>query len=688
MKSIKYFLILSMLIMVGCASRIDIPMVENTTVIPDRVNMVNMRVGIVLPDENLVKSYVIGSATENIPAGKHLRIMEKKYFPVAFTSAVAAVPGSFPDNVDALISADIQDFSFEGVQVAAGFGMKYRINLGVKVTVTDKNRMTIWETTARSVKESRSVVSPVIPYKTLMAEALSAAMDDCFKKLNEEIALSGELQAYAANLRKQPAVAAAPVRQTYAAPVQTAQPLQTAQAAQQSGGYLGVNIQALSTEKQLMITRIVASNARFRAGLSGVEVVGVLPNSPAETVGIHTGDIIAEVNGTAVTSAESFVSFIGSQSPAAKITLYVIRGTRPSYFDVVLGSTADAGKPAQQTYSSVPAPAAEPQPAENELPPYREDAYAVVIGIDYKGRSDIPALKYASSDAQEVYNILTDRRYGGIPKENAVLLLNENATRNNIVAALRKIKTWDGYMYVYFSGHGAPVTSGEKVTDALIVPYDSVLSDPDSLSDTAVRVSYIEDMVDSSNAKGVLVALDACFTGSGKSIVAKGGKPIVGMMAAPDIIKTVGSGRVIITSSAANQQSWEDDSEYKSGLFSHFFKEGLTGKGGNGVWVTINDISEYIKNNVAKAAFRLKGQQQDPQVIGTGDFTVSRNWEKSRLMDEETGKNKLKALFEKGLINSAQLSKGLDELKKPVKSKLMDAFLKGKVDDKSFGELY
>ncbi|MGE4267935.1 MAG: caspase family protein [Deferribacterales bacterium] len=682
MKTLRYFFILSMVMLSGCASVIDVPMVENAGSVPDRVNTVNMRVGIVLPDENLVKSYVIGSATENIPSGKHLRIMEKKYFPVAFTSAVAAAPGSFPDNVDALISADVQDFSFEGVQVAAGFGMKYRVNLGVKATVTDKNRMTIWETTARSVKESRSVVSPVIPYKTLMAEALSAAMDACFKKLNEEIALSGELRAYASNLKKQPTVVVASALPTYAAPVQTAQTVQ------QNGGYLGVNIQALSAEKQLMITRLVTSNTRFRAGLSGVEVVGVMPNSPAETAGIHTGDIIADVNGTPVTSAENFVSFIGSQAPSAKITLYVIRGTRPSYFDVVLGSTADAGKPAQQTYAAVPVPAAEPQTAESELPPYRTDAYAVVIGIDYKGRSDIPTLKYASADAQDVYNILTDRRYGGIPKENAVLLLNENATRNNIVAALRKIRTWDGYMYVYFSGHGAPVTSGEKVTDALIVPYDSVLSDPDSLSDTAVRVSYIEDMVDNSNAKGVLVALDACFTGSGKSIVAKGGKPIVGMMAAPDIIKTVGSGRVIITSSAANQQSWEDDSEYKSGLFSHFFKEGLTGKGGSGVWVTINDISEYIKNNVAKAAFRLKGQQQDPQVIGNGDFTVSRNWEKSRLMDEETGKNKLKALFEKGLINSAQLSKGMDELKKPVKSKLMDAFLKGKIDDKSFGELY
>jgi len=74
-------LLLSILIIAGCAARIDVPMVENSSAAPDRVNAVNMRVGIVLPDENMVKSKVTGSVTETIPAGKHLRNMEKKLFP-------------------------------------------------------------------------------------------------------------------------------------------------------------------------------------------------------------------------------------------------------------------------------------------------------------------------------------------------------------------------------------------------------------------------------------------------------------------------------------------------------------------------------------------------------------------------------------------------------------------------------
>lgn len=56
-------------------------------------------------------------------------------------------------------------------------------------------------------------------------------------------------------------------------------------------------------------------------------------------------------------------------------------------------------------------------PADEKLPPLRPDTYAIIIGIDYKEREDIPHLQYASSDAKKVYDILTDPRYGGIPKE-------------------------------------------------------------------------------------------------------------------------------------------------------------------------------------------------------------------------------------------------------------------------------
>lgn len=328
------------------------------------------------------------------------------------------------------------------------------------------------------------------------------------------------------------------------------------------------------------------------------------------------------------------------------------------------------------------------QPAEGKLPPLRSDTYAVVIGIDYKDRQDIPHLQYPSQDAKKVYDILTDARYGGVPKENTTLLLNEDATKNKMISALRKIKNWDGYVYVYYSGHGAPKTKEDKFVDAFLVPNDVVIADPEMMEETSIKVSYLQDLMDSSQAKGVMVALDACFSGGGKSIVPKGGKPLVGMLVNPELIKPKGTGKVIITSSATNQQSWEDEKEIQGGIFSHYLIEGLKGKAGKEAWVKVDELGSYIKESVPKAARKLKGQEQNPVVSGKGDFAVTRNWERAKVMDADMARVRLKNVFEKGMITTEQLSKAMDELKTPSRSKTLEAFLEGKIDERKFGELY
>lgn len=326
--------------------------------------------------------------------------------------------------------------------------------------------------------------------------------------------------------------------------------------------------------------------------------------------------------------------------------------------------------------------------SDEKLPPLRPDTFAVIIGIDYKNRPDMPNLQYASDDARKIYETFTDARYGGVPKENAILLLNEKATRNEMISALRKIKTWDGYVYVYYSGHGAPKTKEDKLVDGFLVPYDVVITDPDAMEDTAIKISYLQELIDSSNAKGVMVALDACFSGGGKSIIPKGGKPLVGMLVSPELIKAKGAGKVIITSSAANQQSWEDEKEIKSGIFSYYLLEGLKGKAGKGAWVNVGELADYIKENVPKAARKLKGIEQTPQITGKADFAVTRNWERAKVMDVEIARAKLKSAFEREFITAEQLNRALDELKLSSRSRILEAFLEGKIDEDKFGELY
>lgn len=330
-----------------------------------------------------------------------------------------------------------------------------------------------------------------------------------------------------------------------------------------------------------------------------------------------------------------------------------------------------------------------PSPGE-KLPPSRPDAYAVAIGIDYKGRKDIPSLQYPSQDAKRIYKLLIDPRYGGVPEENATILLNEKATTNAIKGALRKVKYQEGYVYIYYSGHGAPKTKEGKFIDGYLVPYDADVSSIEAIEDTGIKLSCIEGIMDESRAKGMLIALDACFTGGGKSIVPKGGKPLVGMLVSSTIIHPKGIGKAIITSSASNQQSWEEEKEIKGGIFSHYLLEGLKGKADkdNDSWVTVDEIYGYLKESVFKAAKRLKGEDQNPQLIGKADFAVTRNWARAKVMDVEVAKSSLKAAFEMEYITVKQLNRALDELKTQRRSKTLEAFLKGEFDAKRFGELY
>ncbi len=242
-------------------------------------------------------------------------------------------------------------------------------------------------------------------------------------------------------------------------------------------------------------------------------------------------------------------------------------------------------------------------------------------------------------------------------------------------------------MYVYYSGHGAPKTKDERLVEGLLVPSDAIITDPESLEETSIKISYLQAAVESSPAK-VFVALDACFSGGGKSVVPKGGKPLVGMLVTPDLLQPRAKEKVIITSSALNQQSWEDDKELKRGIFSHFLIEGLMGRASKEAWTNINDLAAYIREAVPQAAKKLKGVEQIPQVSGKGNFPVARNWEKARFYNLETARARLKSAFESGFITIDQLNRALDELKSQTHSKTLEAFLEGKIEARKFGELY
>src|SRR5262249_43500674 len=91
---------------------------------------------------------------------------------------------------------------------------------------------------------------------------------------------------------------------------------------------------------------------------------------------------------------------------------------------------------------------------------YRDDAHAVIIGINQYQDPAIRKLEYARADAEAMYKVLTDAAIGHFKKECVTLLVDENATEKRIKAAIgthlpSQAKAQDT-VFVYFAGHGAP----------------------------------------------------------------------------------------------------------------------------------------------------------------------------------------------------------------------------------------
>ena len=141
----------------------------------------------------------------------------------------------------------------------------------------------------------------------------------------------------------------------------------------------------------------------------------------------------------------------------------------------------------------------------------------VLVGVDAYERSEVPPLSGCVNDVALVRRIL--KQCFGIPNEDIRVLVNERATKANIVHRLRQAvrDSEDGDVIgFYFSGHGSQLRDrdGDELTDRLdelICPYDM---DWD-------RGTYIlDDDLDAIFAEvppGVLLEafFDCCFWGAG-----------------------------------------------------------------------------------------------------------------------------------------------------------------------------
>ncbi|MDO8367608.1 MAG: caspase family protein, partial [Saprospiraceae bacterium] len=213
--------------------------------------------------------------------------------------------------------------------------------------------------------------------------------------------------------------------------------------------------------------------------------------------------------------------------------------------------------------------------------------YAVVVGVSQY--TAMPSLQYTDDDAMLFYAHLESPEGGAISQNHITLLLDEDATRQNIAQALHQMAQRadaDDVIIFYFSGHGLSRAF-------LPIDFDGYYN----------QLSHDEvfQILQSSRARHTLCIADACHSGAfdyNTNLVTKG----YGSTSLQPLFREfekAKSGTAFLMSSSAGEASHEDRLLHQ-GVFTHFLLRGLRGAADydyDGI-VNIGEIFKYVAYKV------------------------------------------------------------------------------------------
>ena len=121
------------------------------------------------------------------------------------------------------------------------------------------------------------------------------------------------------------------------------------------------------------------------------------------------------------------------------------------------------------------------------------DKWALIVGISNFQNSKLN-LHYPAKDAQDFYDFLT--KEGNFAKDHVKLLVNEQATRANILSDLGDrwlphVANPDDLVLIYISSHGSPADSDVRGVNYLLA-YDS---DPDTLFASGLPMQDLSNVI-------------------------------------------------------------------------------------------------------------------------------------------------------------------------------------------------
>jgi uncharacterized caspase-like protein len=253
--------------------------------------------------------------------------------------------------------------------------------------------------------------------------------------------------------------------------------------------------------------------------------------------------------------------------------------------------------------------------------------WAVVVGISKYKDSRIAGLRYASADARAFHDWLVSQQGGGYAPSQVRLLLDSEATAQNIRNALfnwLKQALEEDMVTIYFAGHGSP-ESPDSLNNLFLLPFDVNYTD---IATTGFPMWDIETALKRFiKAKKVVVIADACHSGGvGQSfdIARRGNRSIEinPISSGLQNLSQVGDGVAVISASDDKQFSQEGQQWGNGhGVFTYYLLRGLNGdadynKDGH---ITLGELIPYLSEKVR----RETKNAQSPTVAGKFDPALS-----------------------------------------------------------------
>jgi len=250
---------------------------------------------------------------------------------------------------------------------------------------------------------------------------------------------------------------------------------------------------------------------------------------------------------------------------------------------------------------------------------------AVIIGNkNYANR--IPRVEFAINDADAFRAYVVDVL--GYRSENIIDL--RDATKAQLESAFGNRETPEGKLWryldprgrsdvtVFYSGHGVPSLKNKR---GYLLPVDA---DPNAPEINGYSVDVLFNNLSQLTAKSISVFLDACFSGdSEKGMLIRATS---GITIAPKLPEKMSTNMTIITAAQGDQvASWDFKSGH--GMFTTHLLDALYGAADKGDFgngdsrIALSEVSEYLTDNMTRAARREYGRHQNAWIAG-GEETI------------------------------------------------------------------